>query len=457
MVIRRRTFRLRPWVGPEGTVSTVAIGPVTGVMASQAQAASFAGAGTAAQPAITGALASQAQAASFAGAGTTTQAVTGVMASQAQAASFAGAGTAAGGGDVTAPTLSSAVINSAGTSLTLTYNEALDTGSTPATGAYTVGGPFTTDVTAVLVTGSTVVLTLSPAVSDGATMTVSYTPGGSPVQDVAGNDAASLTSQAVTNNSTAVWTPDRIFTGGTSGALRPWYRADDVVIASGKVSQRNDRSGNGLHEVPIGTSPNPARQPTYVASDSRINNQPTITYQGEAEASANRDATGVTMTRATPSVTHRVIFRVFCQEGPNLGVDRACFSDATSQAFTIRRPSGTGSSDATIRMMNASSTTANPVTPVDTQYRRHVASYTNSTLTDYQQWGATVVSGGNAGNSAGTERRTALNSAGTAWSWISVAEEVEVEFPAGSLPTMLQLSRLDAYLANRYGSGILAA
>lgn len=38
----------------------------------------------------------------------------------------------AAGGDVTAPTLSSAVIPAAGTSIVLTYNEALDTGSTPA-------------------------------------------------------------------------------------------------------------------------------------------------------------------------------------------------------------------------------------------------------------------------------------------------------------------------------------
>lgn len=105
-------------------------------------------------------------------------------------------------GDVTAPTLTSAIINSAGTSLTLTYNEALDTGSTPANGAYSLAGTVRT-VTGVNVTGSTVVLTLSGAVAQGASVTVSYTAGGSPVQDAAGNDAGNLTNQAVTNNSTS--------------------------------------------------------------------------------------------------------------------------------------------------------------------------------------------------------------------------------------------------------------
>src|SRR5439155_320023 len=40
--------------------------------------------------------------------------------------------------DTTAPTLSSMATNAAGTSLTLTYNESLDTSSTPAAGDFTL-------------------------------------------------------------------------------------------------------------------------------------------------------------------------------------------------------------------------------------------------------------------------------------------------------------------------------
>ena len=108
---------------------------------------------------------------------------------------------ASAGGDVVAPTLSSAVINAAGTVLTLTYNEALDASSTPASGAFALGGTGTT-VASVLVSGSTVALTLSGVIGIGVAVTVSYTAGGAPIQDVAGNDAANLVAQAVTNNST---------------------------------------------------------------------------------------------------------------------------------------------------------------------------------------------------------------------------------------------------------------
>jgi uncharacterized repeat protein (TIGR02059 family) len=109
---------------------------------------------------------------------------------------------AAGGADVTAPTLvGNPVIDAAGTTLTLTYNEALDAGSTPAAGAFSLGGTSRT-VTSVLVSGSAVALTLSGVIGIGVAVTVSYTAGGSPIQDLAGNDAANLVAQAVTNNST---------------------------------------------------------------------------------------------------------------------------------------------------------------------------------------------------------------------------------------------------------------
>ena len=104
--------------------------------------------------------------------------------------------------DTTAPTLTTAAVN--GTSLVLTYNEALDTGSTPAATDYTVtvAGSQRT-VSDVAISGSLVTLTLSPAVTDGQAVTVSYTAGTNPVQDAAGNDAAALSNQTVTNN-----TPD---------------------------------------------------------------------------------------------------------------------------------------------------------------------------------------------------------------------------------------------------------
>ncbi len=101
--------------------------------------------------------------------------------------------------DSTPPTLSNAVVADATpTQIVLTYNEALDTGSVPATGAFSVSGGKS--VTNVAVSGSAVTVTVNTAYAYGDTITISYTAGGSPIQDVAGNDAANLSSQAVTNN-----------------------------------------------------------------------------------------------------------------------------------------------------------------------------------------------------------------------------------------------------------------
>lgn len=168
-----------------------------------------------------------------------------------------GAGTTlgfAGGGatapDVTAPTLVSVATNTAGTTITLTYNEALDAASEPATSAYLITSKYTrsgyqaTDalvtVSSLDVTGSTVVLTLSSAIYETDNIRLSYTPPGSGnVQDVAGNDAAALSYQAVTNSSTAalnlaavtgaVWWHDLLDAGS-------YTQAGTVTSITNKVS-----------------------------------------------------------------------------------------------------------------------------------------------------------------------------------------------------------------------------
>ena len=76
-------------------------------------------------------------------------------------------------------------------SLTLTYGEVLDGSSRPASGDFTVevGGDGQT-VAGVSMSGSTVTLTLDPAVEHGETgIRVSYTPGTSPLRDAVGNEA----------------------------------------------------------------------------------------------------------------------------------------------------------------------------------------------------------------------------------------------------------------------------
>ena len=98
-----------------------------------------------------------------------------------------------------------------GTTITLTYDEALDGDSVPAAAAFTVtqtdggglSGPIT--VSGVSVSGTSVTLTLARAPGSGNSVTVSYDPskagsgtGRGPIRDVAGNEAPALTSRAVT-------------------------------------------------------------------------------------------------------------------------------------------------------------------------------------------------------------------------------------------------------------------
>lgn len=106
----------------------------------------------------------------------------------------------AGGGDTTAPAISSRTVeNATPNRIDLTYNEALDTGSVPANGDFTVSGGRT--VTGVAVVGSQVRITVNTAYANGDTITVGYTPGTNKIQDVAGNDAPAITAgTSVTNN-----------------------------------------------------------------------------------------------------------------------------------------------------------------------------------------------------------------------------------------------------------------
>ena len=105
--------------------------------------------------------------------------------------------------EYTGPVLQSAAIN--GRDLTLEFSNALDTGSRPATSAFTVKVRGTavnlSFSNPVAISGSTVTLRLRSAVTAGDTVTVSYTaPGTDPIQDAAALQAPSFTDEPVTNN-----------------------------------------------------------------------------------------------------------------------------------------------------------------------------------------------------------------------------------------------------------------
>jgi hypothetical protein len=135
--------------------------------------------------------------------------------------------------DNVSPTLSGAVLAANGTTLTLTFSEALNA-TTAAASAYVVtANGVAVTVSSAVVSGSTVVLTLATAVDQGRTVLVSYTDptssnDSSAVQDSTGNDTATFTSQSVTNNSTNITVPGR---PGTATAVAGNAQATVTVSA----------------------------------------------------------------------------------------------------------------------------------------------------------------------------------------------------------------------------------
>ena len=97
------------------------------------------------------------------------------------------------------PALQTATVTAA--ALKLIYDKALDTGSVPAAGDFTVRVAGSTASLAaanpVAVSGTAVTLTLASAAGPGQAVTVSYTAGTNPIQDKAGNGAANLSNHAV--------------------------------------------------------------------------------------------------------------------------------------------------------------------------------------------------------------------------------------------------------------------
>uniref|UniRef100_UPI0030170103 Ig-like domain-containing protein n=1 Tax=Acinetobacter bereziniae TaxID=106648 RepID=UPI0030170103 len=111
-------------------------------------------------------------------------------------------------GDVTNPQFESANVDNSGTQLTLTYSEALDSTNLPTPDSFvvTAGGQSVT-ITGVSINGNNVILTLAPPITTGQSVQIAYTDpttgnDTNAIQDVAGNDAASLPATTVTNDST---------------------------------------------------------------------------------------------------------------------------------------------------------------------------------------------------------------------------------------------------------------
>lgn len=172
---------------------------------------------------------------------------------------------------VVIPVLSTA-ITADGVNIVLTYDIALDETSVPATTDFSASGGRT--VTNVAVSGSTVTVTVSLKYSSADTVTLSYTAGINKILSNSGGVAANLVTQAVTNNTP--FGPDSI------SGLEVWLEGGSGITLSGsQVTLWADQSGNG-HDVSsdVAAPISAFGTVTYNATDSEINNKPSLVFDG---------------------------------------------------------------------------------------------------------------------------------------------------------------------------------
>ena len=138
--------------------------------------------------------------------------------------------------DSTAPAVSTRSID--GATLTVTYDERLRESSVPDKARFTVRvANEGRTVDAVDVSGKTVVLTLASPARAGQTATVTYAASGTPIEDLAGNDAPSFTNQSVSNDTAADVTAPK-FVSATVDASTLIITFDEALDSAHKPEGR---------------------------------------------------------------------------------------------------------------------------------------------------------------------------------------------------------------------------
>ena len=237
-----------------------------------------------------------------------------------------------------------------GSSLTLTYGEALDGGSRPAPGDFTVEvGGTGRSVSAVSVSGSVVTLTLDPAVEHGDTgIRVNYSPGTRPIRDAVGNDALALSNRSVTNTTGAPNTAPEITSPGS-------FDVPENQALVRRLAARDDDPGDEVTGWAIVDGAD--RSQFTVASDTgelSFRTAPDFEAPGDNEYEVTvevRSGTGARELEAEQTFTVRVTDE---REPPGIP-EAPTFSGETAESMTVNwsEPENTGP----------------PITDYDVQYR----------------------------------------------------------------------------------------
>ena len=187
----------------------------------------------------------------------------------------------------TPPVFESAAVG--GSTLTLTFNEDLDTSSVPAPGDFfvTVGSARRNVASGgVSVSGATVTLTLASAVTAADTVMVRYTKGTNPLRDGRGHTVVTFTDQDVTNNTGK---PPVL-----SDATVSW---DRLTLSFDRALDPGSRPGGGSFLVWMDTYQRGAGVPTH-----QCRNPGSCWFQTRGKGTASVSGNTVTVELASPFV-----------------------------------------------------------------------------------------------------------------------------------------------------------
>jgi len=217
--------------------------------------------------------------------------------------------------DTTAPAYLSAATSADGTKVVLTYNETLSaTTAALAQFAVQVAGA-TRSISSVAVSGSTVQLTLSSAITYGQSVTVAYSDPSasndtSALQDASGNDAATLAATAVTNAVIDVTAPTFISASSSSDGNKVILTYNEELSSSTAPSSRFTVSVAGVSRTVNSVAVNGSTVELTLASPILANQALTVTYTDPStsnDANALQDVAGNdALTLASTPVTNTV-------------------------------------------------------------------------------------------------------------------------------------------------------
>ena len=187
--------------------------------------------------------------------------------------------------------------NAAGTQLTVSYDEPLDSGSTPAAGDFTLeyqsanGGSWASQsISGVSVSGSTVTLTLATAPNNSQAVRLSYTAGTNKTRDNSSshNNAANFSQQTVTNNTTDTVAPtvSDVTASNADGA----YKAGQTIHVQVNFSEPVNVTGSP--KLALNTTP--AESATYASGTGTS----TLTFDYTVQAGDNVTTLDYTATNA---------------------------------------------------------------------------------------------------------------------------------------------------------------